>query len=101
MSHRQEDIIQMSHRQEDIIQMSHIQEERKYMLHRPEDRKHMFNRQEDIKHMFHRQEDIVTVSYIFCRNIIIYPCKCLIRNLCKFRQKICETFGIKMRQFSE
>ena len=39
------------------------------------------------------------LCYIFCRNVIIYPWKCLIINLCKFRQKICETFAIKMRQY--
>ena len=47
------------------------------------------------------KDAFVTVSNIYCRNNIINPCKCLFRNLCKFRQKICETFVIKMRQFLE
>ena len=33
--------------------------------------------------------------------IVINPCKCLFRNLCKFRQKICETFCIKCANYLE
>ena len=42
---------------------------------------------------------IVLLRFRIC--IVINPCKCMFRNLCKFRQKICEIFCIKMRQFSE